>query len=87
MNLLDILFFPFTAPVNGTIWAIQQIEKRAYAEMYDPDMLRAELLQLRISYERNMISQEEYDQKSQEIWDRLNLLTDEEGDNNADAAD
>ncbi len=87
MNLLDILLFPFTAPINGTIWALQQIEKRAYAEMYDPNLLRAELLQLRISYERNMISQEEYDEQSQAIWDRLNLLTDEEGDDDADTTD
>lgn len=87
MNLLDILLFPFTAPINGTIWALQQIEKRAYAEMYDPNLLRAELLQLRISYERDMISQEEYDEQSQAIWDRLNLLTDEEGDDDADTTD
>jgi hypothetical protein len=89
MNLFDILLFPITAPVNGTVWVLQQIEKKARSELYDPQVLRAELLQLRVSYERNTISQAEYDEKSQVIWDRLKLLTsnEAEGDEDADSTD
>ena len=54
----------------------------------DPDQLRADLIQLRIQYERGAISDEEYSQESDIIWERLKLLTvDTEGDIDGDDAD
>jgi hypothetical protein len=82
MILWDILTFPFTAPVNGTVWVVEQIRERTLAELYNPDQLRAELLRLQISYERGMISEAE------EFWDRLNLVNaDSDGDVDGDDAD
>ncbi len=88
MILLDILSFPFTAPVKGTIWVLEQLRDRALAATSDPDQLRADLIQLRIQYERGAISDEEYSQQSEIIWERLKLLTvDTEGDIDGDNAD
>jgi hypothetical protein len=84
MSLLDALFFPVVAPLKGTIWVLQQIEKRALDQLYNPDVLRAELLQLRISYERNTISLAEYQKKSQAIWERLNMITVNDGEDEDD---
>jgi len=78
MNLLDLFTFPFTGPINGTIWAIRQIYDKAYSEMYDPEKLKADLIQLRIDYEREAISESKYNQKTREIWERLNASDDED---------
>jgi hypothetical protein len=88
MILLDILTFPFTAPVNGTIWVIEQLRDRALAAVSDPDQLRADLIQLRINYERGTISEEEYSQQSEVIWERLKLVAaDSGGDRDGNDAD
>jgi hypothetical protein len=88
MILWDILSFPITAPVNGTIWVIKQLRDKALAEISDPDKLRGDLIQLRINYERGTITEEDYSQQSDEIWERLKLVTaDLEGDINGDDAD
>jgi hypothetical protein len=89
MNLLDVLFFPVVAPLKGTTWVLQQIEKRALDQLYNPDVLRTELLQLRISYERNTISLAEYQGQSQVLWERLNMITanDEEDEDDGNATD
>jgi hypothetical protein len=88
MILWDILTFPFTVPVNGTVWVVDQIRERALAELYNPDQLRAELLRLQISYERGMISEADYSRQSGEIWERLKLVNaDSEGDVDGDDAD
>ena len=88
MILWDILTFPLTAPVNGTIWVIEQLRDKALAEISDPDKLRADLIQLRINYERGTLTEEDYSQQSDEIWERLKLVTaDSEGDINGDDAD
>ena len=88
MMLWDILTFPYTAPIKGTIWVIEQLRDKALAEIYDPDQLRTDLLQLRISYERGTISEEDYSKQSDEIWERLRLVTaDSEGDTDGFDAD
>jgi hypothetical protein len=88
MILLDILTFPFTAPVNGTIWVIEQLRDRALAAVSDPEQLRADLIQLRINYERGTISEEEYSQQSEVIWERLKLVAaDSGGDTDGNDAD
>ena len=88
MILFDILAFPLVAPIKGTIWVLDQIRERAQAEISDPDKLRADLIQLRVSYERGNISEDEYSRQSDEIWERLRLTTaDAEGDIDGDDAD
>jgi hypothetical protein len=87
MILLDVLTFPFTAPLKGTIWVIEQIRDRALAEINNPDRLRADLIQLQISYDRGTISKADYSKRSNEIWERLKLVTvDSEGDADGDDA-
>jgi hypothetical protein len=89
MSVTDIFLFPLVAPLKSTLWVLQQIEKRALDQLYNPDVLRAELLQLRISYERNTISLEEYREKSQVIWERLNMAmaNDEEDEDDGNSTD
>lgn len=88
MILWDILSFPVTAPLKGTIWVIEQIRDKVLAEINDPDKLRADLIQLRINYERGSISEVEYSQQSEAIWERMRLANaNSEGDADGNSTD
>jgi hypothetical protein len=84
MNLMDLFFFPVTAPIKGTLWVMEQIRDKAMKELYDPDTLRAQLLQLRISYERGTIEEVEYRERSEQIWEQLTESTTEDTDGDED---
>lgn len=88
MILWDILSFPFTAPIKGTIWVIEQLRDKALAEITDPDKLRTDLIQLRINYERGSISELEYSQQSEALWERMRLAnSNSEGDADGNSTD
>lgn len=89
MSLGDILLFPILGPIKGFIWLLEQIEEKALEEMYDPETLRAELIQLRIGFERGDIPEEVYKRKAEELWGRLRTLATEnlEGDENGSSTD
>lgn len=90
MNILEVLSLPFTGPLKAAIWAAEQINEKVMAEMYDPDELRGQLLQVRISFERGAISQLEYDAQTAVIWERLRAIESDgtvEGDEDAFTTD
>lgn len=73
MILWDILAFPFVAPVQGSLWVIGQIHDQVMAELYDPDRLRNQLIQLQVRYELGNLAETEYLQQAAQVWERLKL--------------
>jgi hypothetical protein len=71
MDPLEPFLFPFLAPLQGVLWVFQQIEEWALSEMYDPEKLKAELIQLQISFERGEMSETDYLEAAKQVWKRL----------------
>ncbi|MFI5975613.1 gas vesicle protein GvpG [Streptomyces sp. NPDC051452] len=66
----EVLMLPF-APVRGSAWAIRQVLQEAERIYYDPATVRAELARLEEQLEAGEISEEEFDQREDELLDRL----------------
>ncbi|MDK2820447.1 MAG: Gas vesicle protein [Clostridia bacterium] len=50
---------------------MNQIAEKAYKELYDPQTIKNQLLQLEQLYKLEEISEEEYQEISEKPWDRL----------------
>ncbi|MFF8726398.1 gas vesicle protein GvpG [Streptomyces sp. NPDC015171] len=66
----EVLMLPF-APVRGSAWAIRQVLREAERIYYDPATVRAELARLEEQLEAGEITEEEFDQREDELLDRL----------------
>ncbi|MET9450586.1 gas vesicle protein GvpG [Streptomyces cinerochromogenes] len=66
----EVLMLPF-APVRGSAWAIRQVLREAERIYYDPATVRAELARLEEQLEAGEITAEEFDQREDELLDRL----------------
>jgi hypothetical protein len=77
---LESFFAPFLGPLQGVIWVFQQIEEWALSEMYDPEKLKAELIQLQVSYERGEMSEADYLEAATHVWKRLREASQRESD-------
>ncbi|MFD7133502.1 gas vesicle protein GvpG [Streptomyces sp. NPDC059894] len=70
----EVLLLPF-APVRGSGWVIQQVLREAERIYYDPATVRAELSRLEEQLGAGEITEEEFDQKEDELLDRLEIAT------------
>ncbi|MFJ1737021.1 gas vesicle protein GvpG [Streptomyces sp. NPDC088254] len=68
----EVLLLPF-APVRGSGWVIGQVLREAERIYYDPAAVRAELSRLEEQLEAGEITEEEFDQKEDELLDRLEI--------------
>ncbi|MFJ4622110.1 gas vesicle protein GvpG [Streptomyces sp. NPDC088812] len=66
----EVLLLPF-APVRGSGWVIGQVLREAERIYYDPATVRAELSRLEEQLEAGEITEEEFDQREDELLDRL----------------
>ncbi|MFF5533352.1 gas vesicle protein GvpG [Streptomyces cinerochromogenes] len=66
----EVLMLPF-APVRGSAWAVRQVLREAERIYYDPATVRAELARLEEQLEAGEITEEEFDQREDELLDRL----------------
>ncbi|MER7917042.1 MULTISPECIES: gas vesicle protein GvpG [unclassified Streptomyces] len=66
----EVLLLPF-APVRGGGWAINQVLREAERIYYDPATVRAELARLEEQLTAGEITEEEFDQREDELLDRL----------------
>ncbi|MFE9772069.1 gas vesicle protein GvpG [Streptomyces sp. NPDC005931] len=70
----EVLLLPF-APVRGSAWVIQQVVHEAERIYYDPSTIRAELARLEEQLEAGEITEEEFDEREDELLDRLETAT------------
>jgi hypothetical protein len=59
------------APVRGTVWLAERIQEQAEAELYDEDVIRAQLLDIDAAREAGEISEEEATQAEDQLLERL----------------
>jgi Gas vesicle protein G len=59
------------APVRGTVWLAERIQEQAEAELYDEDVIRAQLMDIEAAREAGEISEEEATQAEDQLLERL----------------
>jgi Gas vesicle protein G len=59
------------APVRGTVWLAERIQEQAEAELYDEDVIRAQLMEIEAARETGEISEEEATQVEDQLLERL----------------
>ena len=72
MFLIDSILL---APLKGVIWMGQKLGDMAQKELSDKGRIKEELMRLQLQFELDEISQAEYDQKENELLDRLDAIT------------
>jgi hypothetical protein len=59
------------APVRGTVWLAERIQEQAEAELYDEDVIRAQLMEIDAAREAGEIEEEEATQAEDQLLERL----------------
>jgi hypothetical protein len=75
MGLFSALVTLPLAPVRGVAWVTGQVADEVERQLYDPARLRSELLSLELDHESGALGDEEYEQRSEEILERLAAVT------------
>ncbi len=78
MFILDDLLFKL--PAKGFMGIFKKIAEMAEAELDDEPKIREELQQLEFLYETDQISEEKYQEKADELMERLTVLQEEQQD-------
>ena len=71
MGLITGLLTLPLAPVRGTVWLAERIQEQAEAELYDEDVIRAQLMEIEAGREAGEISEEEATQAEDQLLERL----------------
>jgi uncharacterized membrane protein len=72
-DLIDILC-PFLIPVRGITWVGSKLKETAEAELTDESKVQEELLELRMRFEMDEITEEEYEKREAEIMEKLEAI-------------
>lgn len=72
--LFDLLTFPVSYPLKGLRFIAEQIQKQVDQEVFSPEKVEHELLELQMLHEMGDISDEEFNKKETELLDRLDEL-------------
>ena len=71
MGLITGLLTLPLAPVRGTVWLAERIQEQAEAELYDEDVIRAQLMEIDAAREAGEIDEEEATQAEDQLLERL----------------
>ncbi len=71
MFILDDILL---APVKGLVWLCEKLDEVAEKELSDEGRIKEELMALQLQFELDQISEQEYNQKEQELLARLDTL-------------
>ena len=69
--LTNILLSPFLAPVWGTRWTLEKVDRVVREELTDDTPIKEELMQLQLQLEMGEIDDAEYVKREAEIMQRL----------------
>jgi len=75
MFLIDSILL---APLKGVVWLGEKLNEMAKKELSDTGLIKEELMRLQLQFELDEISRQEYDQKENELLDRLDAITNAE---------
>jgi hypothetical protein len=59
------------APVRGVAWVAGQVADEVDRQLYDPAQLRNELLRLELDHDDGLVDDDEYEERSDELLERL----------------
>lgn len=71
MGLITGLLTLPLAPVRGTVWLAERIQEQAEAELYDEDVIRAQLMEIDAAREAGEIDEDEATQAEDQLLERL----------------
>ncbi|MEM6413396.1 MAG: gas vesicle protein GvpG [Pseudomonadota bacterium] len=72
MGLLKTLIgWPVLGPAHAAKWAILQVHDAAYNELYDPDAIKRQLIELETKLDDGEISEEAFEAVELELLHRL----------------
>ena len=71
MGLITGLLTLPLAPMRGTVWLAERIQEQAEAELYDEDVIRAQLMEIDAAREAGEIDEEEATQAEDQLLERL----------------
>jgi hypothetical protein len=71
MGLFSALVTLPLAPVRGVAWVVEQVADEVDRQLYDPARLRGVLLRLELDHDAGLLDDEEYEQRSSELIERL----------------
>jgi Gas vesicle protein G len=83
--LLKLLTLPIFGPIEGVIWIGEQIQERVDSEIDDRDNLQKQLLSLQLAFDLGDISEEEFEEKEEELLIKIQALEEEENAEEKDA--
>lgn len=66
----ELLLLPL-APVRGVAWVVEQVAEEADRQLYDPEAIRRELLQLELDFDDGRLSAEERELEEDRLMERL----------------
>ena len=72
MFLLDDILL---APLKGVIWLCKKVNEVGEKKLYDKDSIKEELMALQLQFELDEINEQEYNEKENELLDRLDAVT------------
>ncbi|MFC9589325.1 gas vesicle protein GvpG [Streptomyces sp. NPDC056944] len=75
MGLVTYLLTLPLAPVRGVVWVAERVTEKAEEEYYDPAPVWRELADLEGRLVRGEIDQETFDEREDELLDRLDEIT------------
>lgn len=73
-----ILLFPVMGPISGLVWIGEQIQERTNTEFDAQENLHKQLLSLQLAFDIGDISEEEFEEKEEELLLRIQALEEEE---------
>ena len=68
--LTGVLTLPL-APVRGLAWVAGQLQDEAESQLYDPERIRAALLQLELDSEEGLVDEAERAAREDDLFERL----------------
>ena len=71
MFLIDSILL---APVKGVVWLGEKLNEVAEKELNDDGFIKQELMELQLRFELDEISEQEYNEKENELLDRLDAI-------------
>ncbi len=72
--LLDLLAWPVTMPIKGTVWIANKVAEQAEKELYSEDAVRGKLLELELRYDLGEIDEDEYVAAEEALLERLRTI-------------
>ena len=66
------------APLRGVAWVAEQVASEADRELYDPERIRSELLQLELEADDGSLSELEREEREADLFERLRVARERE---------